>query len=130
MSTEPAYKIDVTEDPASSISILCNEARYYSPFLADAILEVFKIERKKEYRLAVKYVDWYDPIMIKRISEVVSYCEEEVKEEYDEFIRILKKVKNDPAMIHKYFYRLEDLYVQNIRVAEIGYIIGTNDSIK
>lgn len=128
MSTIPSYVIN-DKDSASPISILCNEASYFSHELSSAILEVFKDEMKKVYRTAVKSIDWHDPSMRERIAEVVSLCEQEIKGEYDEFVGILRVIKTDPAQIYNYFYRLEDLYVQNIRVAEIGYIIGVTDTI-
>ena len=53
----------------------------------------------------------------RRMSKVVDLCECEVKKEYDDFINILKEIKKDPSQIHTYFYVLEDLFVQNIRVA-------------
>ncbi|WP_163978175.1 hypothetical protein [Paenibacillus alvei] len=117
------------KDSTSPISILCNEASYFSQELSSAIFEVFKTEMKKVYRTAVRSVDWYDPTMCERIAEVVSLCEQEVKGEYDEFVRILKDIKIDPSQIYNHYHRLEDLYVQNIRVAEIGYIIGVTDTI-
>ncbi|PZM65819.1 hypothetical protein [Paenibacillus dendritiformis] len=118
------------EGPTSSITILCNEARYYDPNLADAILEVFKSLNIPNYRLAVKSTNYNDPLLEQRISDVVSLCEQEVQAEYDEFYSILKKLKEDPSQIYTYFYKLEDLFVQNIRVAEIGYILGLIGNIK
>ncbi|MCY9759004.1 hypothetical protein M5X06_16045 [Paenibacillus alvei] len=129
MSAIPSHEINY-KDSASTISILCKEASYFSYDLSSAILEVFKSEIQKAYRAAVKNVDWHDPSIRERIDEVVSMCEQEVKTEYDEFVRILKDLKIDPSQIYNYFYRLEDLYVQNIRVAEIGYIIGVTDTIE
>ncbi|MCY7485836.1 hypothetical protein [Paenibacillus alvei] len=128
MSATQSYAINY-RDSASPISILCKEASYFSHDLSSAILEVFKNELKKAYRAAVKSVDWHDPSIRERIDEVVSLCEQEVKAEYDEFVRILKDLKLEPSQIYSYFYRLEDLYIQNIRVAEIGYIIGVTDTI-
>lgn len=71
-----------------------------------------------------------NPLLEQRISEVVSLCEQEVQEDYREFYSILKEIKNDPGQINTYFYKLEDLFVKNIRVAEIGYILGLVDNIK
>lgn len=66
----------------------------------------------------------------KRINEVRELCELEVENDYNELISLLRKIDEQPDLIHDYFSRIEDLYVQFVRVAELAYRLGIKDCMK
>ncbi|CAM3706597.1 MULTISPECIES: hypothetical protein [Paenibacillus] len=76
-------------------------------------------------------IEWLEPAKEKRIWEVVEQCEEENKEYYDRFNRILCKLKKHvPLYMVDDLNKLEDIFLQKNSSLRTAYNCGFQDGLK